>query len=129
MTPIFVKNICALLRRVLRSREGTAAIEMAFAVPIFALIILGVMEVGRLMWAQSALNYSVEKGARCMLVSACDTSSAPTAASTASGYGFAASVFTATTAACGNQVTATYTYNFMTYVINYPITLTATSCM
>ena len=129
MTAIFVRYTSAPLRRLLRSREGTAAIEMAFAVPIFALIILGVMEVGRLLWAQSALNYSVEKGARCLLVGACDTSSAQTAAATASGYGFAASVFTATTAACGNQVTATYTYNFMSYVINYPITLTATACM
>jgi len=120
----------AALPRLWRTQEGTAAIEMAIGLLVFLVAIFGVMEIGRLMWAQNALDYAVQQGARCMLVGTCDTTSAPTTAATVSGFGFAPSVFTATTPACGHQVTASYNFSFMTtLVINTPLTLTATACM
>jgi len=120
----------AAMRGSVRSQTGTAAIEMAIGLSIFVVAILGVLEMGRLMWAQNALNYAVQQGARCMLVGACDTTSAPTTAANASGFGFDKSVFTATTQACGNQVAASYSYSFMTsLIVDTPITLTATACM
>ena len=123
-------HMAAVLTRLLQSRKGTAAIEMAIAVGVFIVAVLGVLEMGRLMWAQNALNYSVQQGARCMLVGACDTTTAPTTAANASGFGFDATVFTATTPACGNQVAASYSYSFMTsLIVDTPITLTATACM
>lgn len=120
----------AMMRGLLRTQSGTAAIEMAIGLSIFVIAILGVLEMGRLMWAQNALNYAVQQGARCMLVGACDTTTAPTTAANASGFGFASTVFTATTPACGHQVVASYGYSFMTsLIVNTPITLTATACM
>jgi len=119
-----------LTRSLLHSRKGTAAIEMAIGLGVFVIAIMGVLEMGRLMWAQNALNYAVQQGARCMLVGTCDSTTAPTTAANASGFGFDKSVFTATTPACGNQVAASYSYSFMTsLIIDTPITLTATACM
>jgi len=117
------------VRRLLRSQEGTAAVEMAVGLLGFMIAIFAVLEMGRLMWAQNALNFAVEQGARCMLVGACTTTSAPTTAANASGFPFSASVFTATTPTCGHQVAASYNYSFMTNLVHFPITLTATSCM
>jgi Flp pilus assembly protein TadG len=119
-----------MMRGLLRSQRGTAAIEMAIGLSVFVVAIFGVLEMGRLMWAQNALNFAVQQGARCMLVGTCDTTSAPTTAANASGFGFDKSVFTATTPACGNQVAASYSYSFMTsLIVDAPITLTATACM
>lgn len=130
MTLLRLKIPAALMLHLLRSRKGAAAIEMAVGLLPFVLAIFGVMEFGRLMWAQNALNFAVQQGARCMLVGTCDTTSATTTAATASGFGFAPSVFTATTPACGHQVAASYSFSFMTsLIVTSPLTLTATACM
>jgi Flp pilus assembly pilin Flp len=118
-----------LIRQLLRARDGAAAVEMAVGVWVFLLAIFGVIEFGRLLWAQNALNYAVQQGARCMLVGACTTATAPTTASTVSGFNFPTATFTATTPSCGHQVAASYHFSFMTNLFTYPITLTATSCM
>lgn len=119
----------AVLQRLTRSQSGTAAIELAVSLSVFLVAVLGVMEFGRIMWAQNALNYAVQQTARCMLVNSCDTGTAPAYAATVSGYGFPSSVFTASTPACGHQVLASYSFSFMTNLFTYPVTLSAVSCM
>jgi Flp pilus assembly pilin Flp len=127
MTPRCSESPVSLPRRLLRSEKGTAAVELAAGLLAFILAILGVIEFGRLMWAQNALNYSVQQGARCMLVSAsCDGA---LTASTISGFTFPTSAFTTSTPSCGHQVSASYSYTFMTNLVTYPVTLTAVACM
>ena len=56
-----------LLRAVGKSRRGHAAVELALmASPLFVFI-FGIMEMGRTMWLQNALDYSVAEAARWFL--------------------------------------------------------------
>lgn len=50
--------------RALRSTSGVAAIEFAFAIPIFAVIWMGVAEFGRVMWIRNTLQTATEEAAR-----------------------------------------------------------------
>lgn len=49
-------------------RRGAAAIELAFVLPVFFLMVLGVMEYGRYLMAQQALDNAVRNGARYAVV-------------------------------------------------------------
>jgi Flp pilus assembly protein TadG len=122
----------------LRRREGTALIEFALTVPVLLTLMLGIIEFGRVLWAQNALHYAVEEAARCMTFNATScgsTSATQNYAAATSGMTFAnaSAVFTPTTAvACGavtgNKVTASYPFPFLTTFFSYSITLTAQAC-
>jgi Flp pilus assembly protein TadG len=121
------------LERLLRDRRGASAIEFASLAWVFITLVFGVLEVGQLFWTQSALQHAVEMAARCTTVNAttCGSSSAVQsfAASQAYGLSLPAATFTWSTPACGNQVTASYVYTFITAFFPTPtITLTAKSC-
>lgn len=116
-----------------RCRRGTAAIEFALVAPALLLTLFGTIEFGRLMWTQSALHFAVEEAARCASVSpsVCGTASqtATYAAGKVSQLNIAASTFTAATAACGHQVSASFAYQFVaTGLFPYAPTLTAQAC-
>lgn len=66
------------------ARQATTGVEFAICALAMALIIVGFMEFGRLVWAFEALQVTVSEGARCMgLVSnACASSGAYNAANT-----------------------------------------------
>jgi Flp pilus assembly protein TadG len=49
-------------------RRGAAAIELAFVLPVFFLMVLGVMEYGRFLMAQQALDNAARNGARYAVV-------------------------------------------------------------
>ena len=119
------------LRRLLSDRAGAAAVEFALIVPAFLLLLLGIMELGRLMWTQNALHYAVEEAARCSAVDTNVCSSTSTAKSFAagrSGLAFATSVFTVTQASCGWQVSASYPFSFVGFLSEYSVTLHAQAC-
>ena len=104
-------KLMRLIRALARSRSGHSAVEFAFIAPAMLMFILGIAEVGRVLWLQNALDYSVVGAARCMSnsPSTCGTlSQAQTFAASQSGAGFPTSTFTATNASCGNQVKASY---------------------
>ena len=48
--------------------RGTAIVEFAIALPVFTLIIFGLIWLGLLMWTQFSLQRSVELAARCATV-------------------------------------------------------------
>ena len=128
-------DILARLRRALATlsgnRAGTVAVELAFTLPALMLFVLGVCESGRVLWLQNALNYSVAEGARCWSNSPTQcgsASAAQTYAANASGAGFAASVFTATSASCGNQLTASYPVTLAIPYVNVSLTLSSQAC-
>jgi len=124
-------KLMQLVRALARSRSGHAAVELAFIAPAMLMFILGIAEVGRVLWLQNALDYAVVGAARCMSnsPSTCSsTSQAQTYAANLSGAGFASSVFTATVASCGNKVTATYPVTLDIPYVNLSATLTSQAC-
>ena len=115
----------------LHDRKGSAAVEFALVLGPLLLFLLGIVEIGRLMWTAHALHYSVEEAARCASnnTATCGTASQiQSFAAAHSGAGFAASVFTPTTPSCGNLVSASYPMSLNIPFGTYSITLTAQSC-
>ena len=124
-------NLMQLVRALAKSRSGSTAVQMAFVAPAMLMFILGIMEVGRVMWLQNALNYSVVEEARCISNSPSTCGSASQTQSFAAsqlGAGFASSVFTVTTASCGNKVTASYPVMLDIPYVNLSTTLTSQAC-
>src|SRR5215207_9692729 len=60
------------------STSGSTAVEFALVIPVFLLVLFGSIEYGRLLWVQNAIQYAVERAARCaaMSLTACTTESA-----------------------------------------------------
>jgi Flp pilus assembly protein TadG len=122
-----------LFRQLRRNADGTTSVEFALVAPVLFLIIFGGIQFGELLWTQSALHFAVQEAARCASVtpSTCGTASqiAAYAASETTGLGLSSSVFTATTASCGHQVSASYQYTFVTpTLLPFTPTLTAQAC-
>jgi hypothetical protein len=53
-----------MLRRLLRAREGLAAVEFALLLPVVALFMLGIVELGRMFWHRSTLEHATEETGR-----------------------------------------------------------------
>jgi Flp pilus assembly protein TadG len=111
--------------------RGAAAVEFAIVAPALILLLLAIIEGGKMLWMQNALQYAVERAARCAVV---DTTTCGTpdevqsyAASLMSGTNLSASVFTSISSACGQQVSASLAY---TPILPIPmsVTLSADSC-
>ena|SRR5579863_1681151 len=96
---------------------GSVAIEYGLILPVMLLFTLGIMDAGRLLWTNITLTRATEAAARCYAVnsSTCSAGAVPAyAASQAWGINdIAASNFQASTPACGMQVQATYTFQFL----------------
>ena len=117
--------------RFIDARGGATAVEFAIILPALVMFLFGIIEMGRAVWVQSALNYSVDQAARCASIDVNNCGSAnatETYAAAASGAGFSSAVFNATTAACGNVVTASYPIQLNIPFVSYSLTLTAKSC-
>ena len=117
--------------RLMRNRSGGMADEFALIATPLVLLLLATMEIGRGLWIQNALNYSVEGAARCASIDVnnCGTTTQiKSYAAGLSGAGFATTVFTPSTAACGNQVSASYPMTFDIPFASVSLTLTAQSC-
>jgi Flp pilus assembly protein TadG len=117
--------------RALADRSGATAVEFAILAPIMLMAMIGVIEFGRMLWVENALQYAVAQAARCMTI---DTSVCGTLretrdfAATSSGMKFSSSIFVAGPAVCGNKVSASYTFGFAAGMFPYSITLSAESC-
>jgi Flp pilus assembly protein TadG len=121
------------LARICRDTRGTSVVEFGLTAPVFVMLMMGVLEVGLLMWTQVGLQHGAEFAARCASINAtlCGSASAiqSYAAQQAFGLNPPSSVFTVSTPACGNQVSASYPYQFFTSYFGVPtLTLTARSC-
>jgi len=120
-----------LIGRLARNRFGGLAAEFGLVATPIVLLLLGTMELGRGLWIQNALNHSVEEAARCASIDVnnCNTSAQiKSFAAGVAGAGFANSVFTPSTAGCGNKVTASYPMTLAIPFASMSITLTAQSC-
>jgi Flp pilus assembly protein TadG len=114
-----------------RNKAGNGAVEFALLAPVLLMFIFGIAEGGRLLWTLNALHYSVQEAARCASINKTTCGSATAIQNFAagrSGAGFASSVFTATVAACGNRVSASYAMPLNLPFMIHSISLTAQSC-
>ena len=123
-------------------RRGTTTVEFAIASLLFFALILGVVELGRLMWIANGLHLAVQQAARCGAVasSSCTTPAQVQAfAAGVAGTPVSSSVFTATprtcsgspsvcTPSCGYKVTASYAVQLYVPYVNVNPTLTAQAC-
>ncbi|HYM04783.1 MAG TPA: TadE/TadG family type IV pilus assembly protein [Stellaceae bacterium] len=118
-------------RRLFRDASGATAVQFAFILPMFVVVIFGIIESGRVMWLQNALSFAVEGAARCAAI---DTKNCGTAAqvkswaASQSGATFPTSTFSLSTAACGKLVTANYGVNLLIPEVTPALTLTAQAC-
>jgi Flp pilus assembly protein TadG len=112
--------------------SGATALEFALCAPAFFMLVMGVVELGLLVWMQLALQQGVEAAARCASINknTCASSSQIQTYAAAQSFGLSppATTFTVSTPSCGNQVQASYTPS---YLPSFPIptlTLTASAC-
>jgi len=124
----------AYILRGLRACEcGAFAVETALILPVVLLLLLGGMEVSRLAWERSALQFAVQEAARCAVVqpSVCGTAADTQAfaAARVAAFSVSAANFTVTTPACGTQVAASVPYSFALFrIFSAAPTLTARVC-
>jgi len=115
-----------------QDERGASALEFALTAPVFFLFIFGIIEFGLLFWTQLGLQHGAEMAARCATVNStlCPSSSAITnyAAQQAFGLTLPTGTFTFSAPACGNQVSANYSFEFPQIINLSPVTLTAKAC-
>ena len=118
-----------------RNIAGTTAVEFAITAPVFFMVLFGIIECGRLMWTQLGLQHAVGMAARCASVNKtlCSTADGIKEFAVQQTYGVdpPASTFTVSTPTngCGNQVNASYTYQYVSAYFSTPsVTLSAQSC-
>jgi Flp pilus assembly protein TadG len=120
------------LKRGLCDDTGATAIEMALTLPAFLMLLIGALDFGVLMWTQFGIQHGTEMAARCAVItpSTCSSSNATQtyAAHEAFGLNPPISTFTVSTPACGELVSASYSFTFVTHFLGGPLTLTASSC-
>lgn len=115
--------------------RGASMVEFGLTLPLFAALLFGAVEAGLLLWTQLGLQHAVATAARCATVSTttCGTESAIQNVAVNSAYGLdpPPATFSFVSASCGNEVTANYSYHFITGRIAYTgasVALTARSC-
>jgi hypothetical protein len=113
---------------------GSSAIEFGITAPVFIMLVVGIMEGGRLLWTQLGLQHGAEMAARCSAVNKtlCGSISAVQeyASQRSLGVNPPTSAFSVETPPCGIQVKANFTYEFISYYFGAPsIALTAQSCV
>ena len=99
---------------------------------LFFALLIGVIEMGRVLWTLNALHYGAQQAARCAAVNAtlCGTNALLQTYTTGiGGSNLPGTAFTLDiAAACGMKVTASYAVTlYIPYVKRSP-TLTATAC-
>ena len=115
-----------------RDESGTTALEFALTAPVFFLFIFGIIEIGLLLWTQIGIQHGAEMAARCASINSttCPSSNAIASYATQQSFGLTlpTSTFTHSAPACGNQVNASYTFQFPAIMGLSPLNLTAQAC-
>jgi Flp pilus assembly protein TadG len=127
----------AWIRRLVCRQQGGVSVEYALVVPMFLLLIFGIIDVSRLLWTYTTLTRATEAAARCgaVNVTACGTSTAIASRAVTEAWGMTitSSAFAVTTPACGVQVVGSYDFVWAipALMMSTPggtLTLTARAC-
>ena len=116
-------------------RKGSALVEFAFVLPVFLLVVIGLVYFCLLLWIHASMQYAVDDAARCARVrtDVCTSATATTAYAGTRYFGMGAPVFTYSQVTCGHRVSASMIAPAASYI---PLrllgvsssTLTATAC-
>jgi hypothetical protein len=111
-------------------RQGTAAIEFGIIVPVMMLFILGVIDVGRLMFTAAALSHASAAAARCGVSGVCTTQAQVLQSATSQAWTLNTtnSNFSVSSSGCGLRVSACYSFKFYTPGLS-SITLNPKVCL
>lgn len=84
-------------------------VEFALVLPVFLLVVMGLVYFGVLVWVHGSLQYAVEDAARCARVRTdiCTDATTTTAYARSRYFGLGTPSFTYAKPACGYQVTGT----------------------
>ena len=110
---------------------GTTAIEMAFVLPVMAMLVIGVISLSMLGSAISSMHFAVQEASRCSAVNAvaCGSPTATVNYARSKFHGAAVTpVFASTTAGCGHTVTATATFELSLAISTIQVPLSAVAC-
>jgi Flp pilus assembly protein TadG len=114
------------------ARAGATSLEFSLVGLMFFGLLIGVVEMGRVLWTINALHYGAEQAARCAAINAtlCGNNGLlQTFAAGIGGSNLPGTAFTLNTgAACGMQVTASYAMTLYIPYVRMNPTLTATAC-
>jgi Flp pilus assembly protein TadG len=119
-----------VLQKFSRSESGSTAVEFGLLLPAFASLMVGTLYTGLVVYSAAGLHSAVEQAARCYSVNAttCGSSSATVTYAQGQYHGINSPNFTASTVACGHQVSGTVTVGLNDMFANLSIPLTATAC-
>ena len=70
-----MRSVAARIRNCGRCPQGSAAVEFGIVAPILILILVAVMEFGRLHWVRNSIEYAAEQTARWAIVNTSATDS------------------------------------------------------
>lgn len=126
-------SLWAVSRRIRACPSGTVAVEAAFILPLLLLALLGTLEIGRLAWTQSALNFAVQEAARCAAlqkdICGSPIATAKFAAAKVKAVNVPAAAFSLTAETCGQRVRAHFEHRLILYpIFQANPTLTANFC-
>jgi Flp pilus assembly protein TadG len=117
---------------------GAAAVEFALVFPAFIVLILGIMDTGRLYRVWHTVHFAVAEAARCASINptVCGTSAQIAAYAAVETMGLslptgvtATQIFTVTTTTCGTKVTAAWPFQYVAVgFFPYSGTVTASAC-
>jgi len=122
-----------LLSRLAGSASGATAIEAAIAMPVLLAFTFGILDVSRAMTMQNSLQYATDAAARCAAINSttCGTEAAIKlyAARRIPQTRISQNAFAVTNAACGRQVSVTYSFrSVLPGFERFSPILTASSC-
>lgn len=116
-----------------QSEKGAAAVEFALVVPLLLLLLIGMLEFGRVYNAQIELSGAAREGARTMAVhndpAAARTATRQSAPALNPAIADSQIAITSGGTPCTVTVTATYPLTFLTGLFGSSITLTGKSTM
>ena len=100
-----------------RGTSGAEAVEFGIVIPAVLMLLLGVVDCGRLLWSNATLAHAVEAASRCAVINTttCGTATSIQAYAVTQAWslGLASSAFTVNlTATCGYQVSGTMNFKF-----------------
>ena len=114
-----------------RDSAGTTAVEFAMVAPAFIALIVGSIYASQMVYETSSMRFASEAAARCAAVNTTTCSSAATTQSYAASHYYGPSptpTFTATSATCGQNVSASATFSLFTGLASVSVPLSASAC-
>ena len=120
-------------RKYFANESGVAAVEFAIVAPVFIMLVMGIIDFGRIYFIKSSMQYVVEQAARHAMVNqGISTTALNTFANTeATNVGLSGAVFASTPDNSGvinfMTITGTYNFTFITPLVGTTLALNAKS--